>query len=82
MAVHSVIRIKLMPIKKTPATLTHYIVMHSWSSAPLRNVRVLPVCFAGVLFFSFIHHQFTIKVHMGCSTIITKSTFSAETKVN
>ena len=36
--------------------------MLSWSSTPLWNVRQY--------FFPFIHHQFIIKVHMGCGALL------------
>ena len=44
-----------------PTTLTHYIVIHSWSCVLLWNVQGSPACFAGVFSFAFIHINSTSK---------------------
>ena len=58
--------------KKTSCntTLKQNIVMQSWSSTPLISSLI-----CGSILFPFIHHQFIIKVHMGCGALLHSAHF-------
>ena len=58
--------------KKTSCntTLKQNIVMQSWSSTPLISSLI-----CGSILFPFIHHQFIIKVHMGCGAFLHSAHF-------
>ena len=61
--------------KKTSCntTLKHYAVMVKYT--PLERSSLISSLICGSILFPFIHHQFIIKVHMGCGALLHSAHF-------
>ena len=55
-------------------TLKHYAVMIKYTPLECSSQISSLICYL-VVFFPFIHHQFIIKVHMGCSALLHSAHF-------
>ena len=63
--------------KKTSrnTTLKHYAVMVKYTPLDPFESNFQSDLLAGSIFFPFIHHQFIIKVHMGCGALLHSAHF-------